>query len=47
MVDYQPWGGDYSGTIVQDNTIAGGFATDQPTSPDDQRGDNNEDAIIK
>lgn len=26
MVDIQPYNGDYTGTIVTNNTIAGGFA---------------------
>lgn len=24
MVDVMPWGGDYSGTVVRNNTIIGG-----------------------
>jgi hypothetical protein len=47
MVDYDPWHGNYTNTIVRHNTIAGGFATDQPDSPTDQFGTNNEDVIIK
>jgi hypothetical protein len=25
MVDVMPWGGDYSGTVVRNNTIIGGY----------------------
>lgn len=46
MVDYQPWGGNYANTIVRNNTIVGGFATDQEVN-DQQKGDNDEDVIIK
>ena len=28
MVDYDPWSGDFTGTVVRDNLILGGFATD-------------------
>lgn len=46
MVDVVPWGGDYSGAIVQNNTILGGFATDsKSTSQND--GENVDDVIIK
>ncbi|KAF9057830.1 hypothetical protein BJ165DRAFT_1411935 [Panaeolus papilionaceus] len=45
MVDYDPWGGDYTGTIVRDNLILGGFATDEPDK--DQKGNNFKNAIIK
>lgn len=30
MVDYDPYNGDFTGTIVTNNTIAGGFSTDTP-----------------
>ena len=30
MVDYDPWNGNYTNTIVRDNTILGGFSTDTP-----------------
>ncbi|KAF9534601.1 hypothetical protein CPB83DRAFT_204636 [Crepidotus variabilis] len=45
MVDYDPWKGDYTGTEVHDNTILGGFATDDPDG--NQKGNNFENAIIK
>ena len=28
MVDYAPWKGNYTNTIVRNNMIYGGFATD-------------------
>lgn len=46
MVDYLPFNGDFTDTIVRDNTIYGGFATDDPDAGD-TKGTNNEDAIIK
>ncbi|KAF8638580.1 hypothetical protein AX17_002122 [Amanita inopinata Kibby_2008] len=43
LVDYDPFGGDYTGTIVRDNTIVGGSVTG-----DKQPGNTgNEDSIIK
>lgn len=45
LVDYEPWLGDYSGTVVHDNTIYGGFAEGKDDS--DGKGTNPEDAIIK
>ncbi|PPQ63147.1 hypothetical protein CVT24_005787 [Panaeolus cyanescens] len=45
MVDYDPWGGDYTGTVVRDNLILGGFATDEPDSS--HKGNNFKNAIIK
>lgn len=46
MVDINPWGGNYTGTIVRNNTIMGGFAT-SPDVDGDNKGDNNETAIMK
>jgi hypothetical protein len=46
MVDYDPWRGNYTETVVRNNTIYGGFATGQPT-PGESKGINPEDAIIK
>ncbi|CAL1700286.1 unnamed protein product [Somion occarium] len=46
LVDYLPFDGDYTGTIVRDNIIMGGFATDE-AEPGDTKGNNNEDVIIK
>ncbi|KAI0087266.1 hypothetical protein BDY19DRAFT_1011574 [Irpex rosettiformis] len=37
-VDYNPWKGNYTNTI---------FATDSPSSVNDTRGTNNEDAVVK
>ncbi|KAJ7639529.1 hypothetical protein FB45DRAFT_828419 [Roridomyces roridus] len=46
MVDYLPWRGNYTNTVVHDNTIFGGFAT-SPTDGKDTKGTNSNDAIIK
>ncbi|KAH9077063.1 hypothetical protein EDB83DRAFT_2348001 [Lactarius deliciosus] len=46
MVDVTPWGGDYSGTIVRNNTIIGGFATDSDSATKSD-GDSVDDVIIK
>ncbi|KAK7696256.1 hypothetical protein QCA50_000909 [Cerrena zonata] len=46
MVDYLPFNGDFTDTIVRNNTIYGGFATDRPDAGD-AKGTNNEDAIVK
>jgi len=45
LVDYDPWKGNYTGTIVRNNTILGGFATDEPDN--DPKGVNFEHAVIK
>ncbi|CAE6461488.1 unnamed protein product [Rhizoctonia solani] len=48
LVDYDPFNGDFTNTVVENNTIIGGFATDQPTDAQDANlGYNNETAIIK
>ena len=46
MVDVVPWGGDYSGTIVQNNTVFGGFATDSKSATQND-GENVNNVIIK
>lgn len=46
MVDYDPWNGDYTGTVVRDNLILGGFATDNDNATM-SKGSNFENAIIK
>ncbi|KAI0080875.1 hypothetical protein K474DRAFT_1682362 [Panus rudis PR-1116 ss-1] len=46
LVDYDPFNGDYTGTVVRNNMIMGGFADDKPEGSD-QKGVNDEDAIIK
>lgn len=46
MVDVLPFGGDYSGVVVQNNTIIGGFATDSE-SDEQSKGENIDDVIIK
>ncbi|KAG8733693.1 hypothetical protein FRC11_004007 [Ceratobasidium sp. 423] len=48
LVDYDPFNGDFTNTVVENNTIIGGFATDQSTGAEDANlGFNNETAIIK
>ncbi|KZV76020.1 hypothetical protein PENSPDRAFT_646571 [Peniophora sp. CONT] len=44
MVDVTPWGGDYSGTIVQNNLIVGGLA--DPTSGVQAETGTNADGVI-
>ncbi|KAI0722715.1 pectin lyase fold/virulence factor [Earliella scabrosa] len=46
MVDYEPWNGNYTGTVVRNNVIYGGFATD-PAGAGETHGENDEDVIIK
>jgi hypothetical protein len=46
MVDYEPWKGNFTDTVVWGNTIMGGFATSQE-SGDEKTGPNLDDAIIK
>jgi parallel beta-helix repeat protein len=46
LVDYNPYDGDYTNTIVRKNTILGGFANDGE-EPGDSKGSNYESAIIK
>lgn len=46
MVDYLPWLGNYTNTVVHNNTILGGFATTSDTDHDN-KGMNAEDAVIK
>lgn len=46
MVDVVPWGGNYSGTVVHNNTIIGGFATDSDSAFQND-GVNVDDVIIK
>ena len=41
-----PWGGNYTGTVVWNNTIVGGFATDSKSATQND-GQNVDDAIIK
>jgi len=45
-VDYDPWSGDFTGTVVRDNLILGGFATDI-MDDHNAKGNNFENAIIK
>lgn len=46
MVDVSPFGGDYSGVVVTNNTIAGGFASESAQGSETS-GTNNNDVIIK
>ncbi|KAH9948810.1 hypothetical protein B0H21DRAFT_215485 [Amylocystis lapponica] len=46
MVDYLPWLGNYTNTIVRNNTIIGGLATGRPTG-NETDGVDDEDVIIK
>ena len=46
MVDYDPWNGNYTNTIVRNNMIFGGFAT-APAVAGETKGENDDDAIIK
>lgn len=46
MVDYLPWHGNYTNTIVRNNLILGGFSTEKPEG-NETRGTNDEDVIIK
>ena len=46
MVDVVPWGGNYTGTVVWNNTIIGGFATDSKSASQND-GQNVDDVIIK
>ncbi|KAI0005117.1 hypothetical protein BJV74DRAFT_326754 [Russula compacta] len=46
MVDVLPWGGNYTGTIVQNNTVIGGFATDSKSASQTD-GQNVDDVIVK
>lgn len=46
MVDIDPWSGNYTGTEVRNNTIMGGFATDNDEATQTD-GTNADDVIIK
>jgi hypothetical protein len=46
MVDVVPWGGNYADTVVRNNTIVGGFATDS-MSASQEDGQNADDVIVK
>ncbi|KAL1734432.1 hypothetical protein EV714DRAFT_281175 [Schizophyllum commune] len=47
LVDFGAFKGDYTGTVVRDNTIYGGFATDDEDEDGQTKGENDDDAIIK
>lgn len=46
MVDFQPYNGDYTGTIITNNTIAGGFTT-EAAQAGETKGADASDAVIK
>ncbi|KAJ7462037.1 hypothetical protein FB451DRAFT_1043820 [Mycena latifolia] len=46
MVDYLPWKGNYTNTVVRDNIILGGYATGVDVD-NDKKGTNADDAVIK
>ncbi|KAJ7181632.1 hypothetical protein C8R43DRAFT_969719 [Mycena crocata] len=46
MVDYLPWKGNYTNTVVYNNTILGGYATNADAD-EDNKGTNVDDAVIK
>ncbi|KXN89470.1 hypothetical protein AN958_05632 [Leucoagaricus sp. SymC.cos] len=46
MVDYDPFQGDYTNTLVQNNVLLGGFASDQ-SEPGEKYGNNPNSAIVK
>jgi hypothetical protein len=45
-VDYDPFAGNYTGVMVRNNTIVGGYADTEP-SVNPQFANNTENAIIK
>jgi len=47
MVDFLPWNGNYTGTVVQNNTIMGGFAAKSSTSASQKDGENADNVMIK
>ncbi|PCH40953.1 hypothetical protein WOLCODRAFT_150976 [Wolfiporia cocos MD-104 SS10] len=46
LVDYEPWKGNYTNTIVRNNLIRGGFATSKELA-NETKGSNADDVIIK
>ena len=42
MVDYLPWEGNYTNTVVRNNNIVGGFAN-EPADGNDTKGVNDDD----
>jgi hypothetical protein len=46
LAEYNPFSGDYRGTVVRNNTIRGGFAN-SPETASEQKGDNNVTVMIK
>lgn len=46
MVDYDPWNGNYTNTVVYNNTILGGFS-DEKEESNETDGTSSDDVIIK
>lgn len=46
MVDIDPWSGNYTGVVVRNNTVLGGFATDSDSATQTD-GANIDDVIVK
>ncbi|KIK53276.1 hypothetical protein GYMLUDRAFT_49452 [Collybiopsis luxurians FD-317 M1] len=46
MVDYDPWNGNYTNTVVYNNTILGGFSDEKPEAGESD-GTSTDDVIIK
>jgi hypothetical protein len=46
LVDFNPYSGDYTDVVVYNNTILGGFSTDQATGGR-VNGPHAEDVVIK
>ncbi|EEB87399.1 hypothetical protein MPER_15258, partial [Moniliophthora perniciosa FA553] len=47
LVDYSPYHGDYTGTVVRNNTILGAYAHGEQRSSDKTRGENLDHVFIK
>uniref|UniRef100_A0A0W0FM64 Right handed beta helix domain-containing protein n=1 Tax=Moniliophthora roreri TaxID=221103 RepID=A0A0W0FM64_MONRR len=47
LVDYSPYHGDYTGTVVRNNTILGAYANGEQRSSDKARGENSDHVFIK
>ena len=45
-MDYLPWKGNYTNTVVRNNRIVGGFSTENPEGTE-TKGTNDDDVIIK
>jgi hypothetical protein len=47
MVDFDPWNGNFNGTVVENNHIIGPFADGPALTAGDLTGPNSKDIIIK